>query len=96
LPEALSSTTARTGEMIDEELEQVREQPDVRRPVEVVLGDGYSWREAMGRARWSLGDLLLVGSSSHGPLTSVFLGSRASKIIRYAPVPVLTLPRAHS
>jgi len=86
----------RTGEMIDEELEQVRELPDVRRPVEVVLGDGYSWREAMGRARWSLGDLLVVGSSSHGPLTSVFLGSRASKIIRYAPVPVLTLPRAHS
>jgi len=86
----------RTHAMIHEELEEVRGLPDVRRPVEVVVGDGYSWREAMGRAPWSRGDLLVVGSSSHGPLTSVFLGSRASKIIRYAPVPVLTLPRTQS
>ncbi len=60
-----------------------------------MIGDGYGWREAMGKARWSPGDLLVVGSSSHGPLASVFLGSRASKILRYAPVPVMAIPRTH-
>lgn len=82
----------RTGELINEELDEVRRLPDVPRPLEVVIGDGHSWREAMGQARWSLGDVLVVGSSAHGPLTSVFLGSRASKILRCAPVPVLALP----
>jgi nucleotide-binding universal stress UspA family protein len=82
-----------TRELIDEQLDQVRRLPDVPRGLEVVVGDGYGWREALGNARWSLGDLLVVGSSSHGPLASVFLGSRASKILRHAPVPVLALPR---
>jgi nucleotide-binding universal stress UspA family protein len=82
-----------TSEVINDELEQVRSLPEVPRPLEVVIGDGYGWREAMGQARWSLGDLLLVGSSSHGPLASVFLGSRSSKIVRHAPVPVMILPR---
>jgi nucleotide-binding universal stress UspA family protein len=84
----------RTSELIDEELDEVRRLPDIPRPLEVAIGDGYSWREAMGQARWSLGDLLVVGSSSHGPLASVFLGSRASKIVRCAPVPVMVLPSA--
>jgi nucleotide-binding universal stress UspA family protein len=83
-----------TRELIDEQLDQVRRLPEVPRGLDVVVGDGYGWREALGNARWSLGDLLVVGSSSHGPLASVFLGSRASKILRHAPVPVMALPRA--
>lgn len=43
---------------------------------------------------WDDGDLLVIGSSSSGPLAQVFLGSRASKIIRHSPVPVVTVPRA--
>jgi nucleotide-binding universal stress UspA family protein len=82
----------RTRELIDEQLAEVGTLPDVPRRLEVVIGDGYSWREAMGQARWSLGDVLVVGSSSHGPVASVFLGSRASKILRCAPVPVLVQP----
>jgi nucleotide-binding universal stress UspA family protein len=82
----------RTREVIDEQLAEVRRLPDVPRRLEAVIGDGHSWREAMGQAPWSLGDLLVVGSSSHGPVASVFLGSRASKILRCAPVPVLALP----
>jgi len=85
-----------TRELIDEELDELRRLPDIPRPLEVVIGDGYGWREALGNARWSLGDLLIVGSSSHGPLASVFLGSRASKILRHAPVPVMALPRPGS
>jgi nucleotide-binding universal stress UspA family protein len=86
----------RTSEVINAELDEVRRLPGVPGRIGVVIGDGYTWREAMGRARWALGDLLVVGSSSHGPLASVFLGSRASKILRYAPVPVMALPRPHA
>lgn len=82
------------GELIHEELDRVRTMTDVPRPLEVTIGDGYGWQEAIAEARWSPGDVLVVGSSSHGPLSSVFLGSRASKILRHAPVPVLAFPRA--
>ena len=39
------------------------------------------------------GDLLVVGSSRHGPLARVFLGSTATKIVRASPVPVVVVPR---
>ena len=84
----------RTSRAIDEQLDRVRSLPEVPPPLEVTIADGYGWREVMAQTRWSLGDLLLVGSSSHGPLASVFLGSRSSKILRHAPVPVMALPRA--
>jgi nucleotide-binding universal stress UspA family protein len=86
--------TRRTSEVINEELERVRRLSDVPRSLEVLIGDGYNWREAMAQARWSVGELLVVGSSSHGPSASVILGSRASKILRCAPVPVMALPPA--
>jgi Universal stress protein family len=35
----------------------------------------------------------VVGSSSAAPAARVFLGSRASRIIRHAPVPVVVVPR---
>ena len=35
----------------------------------------------------------MVGSISVGPVARVFLGSRATKIVRYAPVPVIVVPR---
>lgn len=38
--------------------------------------------------------LLVVGSGSAGPFSRVFLGSRAAKIIRSSPVPVIVVPRA--
>jgi len=40
------------------------------------------------------GDVLVVGSSSIGPVARVFLGSRASKIMRHSPLPVVVVPRA--
>ncbi|WP_332661748.1 universal stress protein [Aeromicrobium sp.] len=83
-----------TSKVINEELDHLRGLPDVPSRLESVIGEGHGWREAIGQARWSMGDILVVGSSSHGPLASVFLGSRASKILRYAPVPVVALPRA--
>ena len=84
---------SRTRALIDAGLDEVRRLPEVPTRLEAVMGDGYGWRESLRSARWAVGDLLVVGSSSKGPLTSVFLGSRSSKIVRHAPVPVMVLPR---
>jgi nucleotide-binding universal stress UspA family protein len=61
--------------------------------LESAVGYGRDWHEAVEDIGWSDGDLLAVGSSSVGPLARVFLGSRASKIVRNSPVPVVVLPR---
>jgi nucleotide-binding universal stress UspA family protein len=60
----------------------------------IVIGVGHDWGTALNDIEWHDGDLLVVGSSESGPIARVFLGSRAAKIIRHAPVPVLVVPRA--
>jgi nucleotide-binding universal stress UspA family protein len=57
------------------------------------VGHGASWQEAIDDVQWRDGDVLVVGSSTAAPPAPVFLGSRASRIIRHAPVPVLVVPR---
>ncbi|MEO5665351.1 MAG: universal stress protein [Nocardioides sp.] len=59
-----------------------------------VVGDGLTWAEAAGNVPWREGDLALIGAASSAPLSRVFLGLRASKIVRSLPVPVLLMPRA--
>jgi nucleotide-binding universal stress UspA family protein len=59
----------------------------------VAIGRGHDWETALNDITWHVGDLLLIGSSESGPVARVFLGSRAAKIIRHAPVPVLVVPR---
>ena len=61
--------------------------------VETVIGQGYSWSEAIGAIPWATGDLLVVGSSSSA-VSHFLLGSHASKIVRNSPVPVY-LGRPH-
>ena len=58
-----------------------------------VIGHGEDWEQALEDVEWRDGDLLVIGSSNAGPVARVFLGSRAAKIIRHSPVPVLTFPR---
>ena len=58
-----------------------------------VVGHGASWEEAIDDVEWRDGDVLVVGSSSAAPAARVFLGSRASRIIRHSPVPALVVPR---
>lgn len=60
----------------------------------LVIGHGTSWEEALDDIDWAEGDVLVVGSSSIGPIARVFLGSRSSKIVRHSPVPVVVVPRA--
>ena len=74
-------------------LEAVEELPAQPRELEAVIGYGESWEEALEDIEWEEGDVLVVGSSSAGPLARVFLGSRATKIVRHAPVPTVVVPR---
>jgi nucleotide-binding universal stress UspA family protein len=61
--------------------------------VDVVVGSGHDWREAVEGVGWEAGDMLLLGSGAAGQAAHVFLGSAASKILRHAPVPVMIVPR---
>ncbi|MBP6995451.1 MAG: universal stress protein [Phycicoccus sp.] len=60
--------------------------------IETLIVEGSSWGEAMEQVSWYEGDVLVVGSSSTHPLTQVFLGSSAAKIVRNSPVPVIVVP----
>jgi nucleotide-binding universal stress UspA family protein len=60
--------------------------------VPCVIGTGSGWVESVASIDWQPGELLAIGSSAAGPLTRVFLGSRAGKLIRASPVPVVVLP----
>lgn len=82
----------RTVAAIQAELDAVRTLHDAPDRLDAVLGQGYSWPEAIDDAQWRDGDLLLIGSSRGGPAARVFLGSRSSKILRSAPVPVIVVP----
>ena len=60
--------------------------------VEMVIGTGPTWSDTLASIPWESGEVLAIGSSSMGPLARVFLGTRATKLIRHAPVPVIVLP----
>lgn len=84
----------RTFDDIVKQLNAVRNHVPVP-DVDVVVGSGHDWREAVEAVPWEAGDMLLLGSGAAGPLAHVFLGSAASKILRHAPVPVMIVPRHH-
>ncbi len=58
------------------------------------IATGSAWADVMDDLEWENGEILVIGSSPLGMLSRVFLGSRATKIIRYAPVPVVVVPHA--
>lgn len=60
--------------------------------LELRIAEGADWSAAVGSLDWADGDVLVVGSSATLPMARVFLGSSATKIIRYAPVPVIAVP----
>ena len=67
--------------------------PEAPRALQTAIGRGETWAAAIGDIDWEVGDILVVGSSAGGPVARVFLGSRASKIVRNSPVPVIVIPR---
>jgi nucleotide-binding universal stress UspA family protein len=74
-------------------LQRVEHLPAVPPKLEAEIGYGQSWEEALEDVEWQDGEVLVVGSSPMGPVARVFLGSRASKIVRSSPVPVVAVPR---
>jgi nucleotide-binding universal stress UspA family protein len=84
----------RTMDDIVKQLNNVRANISVP-DVDVVVGSGHDWREAVESVSWQAGDMLLLGSGAAGQTAQVFLGSAASKILRHAPVPVMIVPRHH-
>lgn len=60
--------------------------------VESAVATGRDWGEAVARVDWRHDDVLVLGSSSRGVLSRVFLGSNATRIIRASPVPVVVVP----
>jgi nucleotide-binding universal stress UspA family protein len=69
-----------------------RDSGSVATKVDIVVGQGGTWAEAVTDVDWTDGEVLAVGSSS-SVISRFFLGSHASKIVRSAPVPVFLMPR---
>ena len=61
-------------------------------PIAEAVGIGKDWKAALAAIEWESGELLVVGSSSEGRRSRVFLGTNAARIIRHAPVPVVVMP----
>ncbi|GAA2181141.1 universal stress protein [Leucobacter tardus] len=77
----------------EEILADIAEFAERPRSVDVVVGAGDTWADAISAVGWRAAEVLLVGSSSLGPLARISLGSHAMKIVRHAPVPVVLVPR---
>jgi nucleotide-binding universal stress UspA family protein len=94
--EMTAQWVAEIQESADEALREVADLPAAPHECEAVVGRGEDWGEALEDIEWTDGDVLVVGSSSIGPLARVFLGSRATKIVRHSPVPVVVVPRGRA
>lgn len=57
------------------------------------IGDGKTWKSAFDSLLWANAEILVIGSSSLGPIARVFLGSKSGKIAHNSPVPCLIMPR---
>lgn len=88
--------TAKVRQAARAALAQVQELAAVPHDIEIVIGRGRSWAEAIEDVGWGDGDVLVIGSSELGPVARVFLGSRATKILRHSPVPVVVVPRGRA
>jgi nucleotide-binding universal stress UspA family protein len=63
--------------------------------VDIAVGSGYSWADALTDIPWTNDEILVIGTSS-SPIGRLFLGSHAAKIVKNSPVPVMLVPRAVS
>lgn len=94
--EMTAQWTAEIGARARAALREVAHLPAAPTDCEAVVGRGEDWGDALEDIEWSDGDVLVVGSSSIGPVARVFLGSRATKIVRHSPVPVVVVPRGRA
>lgn len=62
-------------------------------PVETVVGDGESLKDAVEGLDFVPGEIVLLGSSRLAQPKRLFIGASANKILRALPVPVMVVPR---
>lgn len=60
--------------------------------VEQLVAEGRDWSSALRRIDWVDDEVLVVGSSATSPVTRLFLGQAATKIVRQSPAPVIVVP----
>lgn len=73
-------------------LEKLRTDGVIPPTVVTRVSTGDSWRDALAAADLAPTEPLVIGTTPGGQLRRVFLGSRAAKIVRSSPVPVVVLP----
>jgi nucleotide-binding universal stress UspA family protein len=64
--------------------------------VDAELVEGRVWREIVARADALEADLMVLGTHGRSGFDRIVLGSVTEKVLRSAPCPVLTVPRAAS
>jgi nucleotide-binding universal stress UspA family protein len=91
-PEAEDAVLASWVAQSEEALAGLRQDGVIESEVELKVVTGDSWDDALDNAEWLDGELLVLGSRPHSTVARVFLGSRATKIVRHSPVPVVVMP----
>ena len=61
----------------------------------IEIAEGHRLEDALAKIEWRTGDAAYIGSSRLGRGLSVFLGSRARRILEALDVPVVVLPSEH-
>jgi len=85
--EAVSGMLREEGEQA---LAQIGELSDGDVPVETEMTEGAPSREIVARAESPDVDVIVMGTHGRGGLDRLLLGSVAERVVRSAPVPVLT------
>lgn len=75
-----------------EALERLRERRVLPDQVETVVARGRNWVAALDSLDWQRDEVLVLGSSSAGLMTRLFLGASGTKILRYSPVSAIVVP----
>jgi nucleotide-binding universal stress UspA family protein len=93
----LEEWTEGIRKMASAALDRVQElAEDFPQDVAIEIGFGRDWDEAIEGVGWGAGDIVVMGSSELGTVPRVFLGSRATKILRHSPVPVIVVPHSRA
>jgi nucleotide-binding universal stress UspA family protein len=87
-PEEVSRLADAAGKHLDA---IVASRKDQGVPVTTVLRSGNDAEEICALAKELAVDLIVMGTHGRGAISTAFVGSTAQKVIRMAPVPVITL-----
>lgn len=88
----VSELRAAQSEAIDDLDGADRSSSGAEETITEAVGIGKDWKTALPSLGWEPGEILVVGSSSKGRRSRVFLGTNAARIIRHSPVPVIVTP----